>query len=134
MKQKVHDGRSKLRLLDEEIAFNQDLAATLEQVQNTRHATGQVQDFLDQGDLLKAVELSLQIDSELKSVQSRLNVNAIAVLQHESRELRHQIARAFIQSWHDAIRIDAQTCTVFIPYDVEGEPQLFPDRLAPHAK
>lgn len=117
--------RSKLQLLEEEIAFNRDLAATLEQIRSVRHGLEQANEALDQADLSKAVELFLQSDSELGSIQTGQNIHAIAVLQLEGSELSQKIANSLTQRWHDAIRIDVQMFIVSLPYDVECKPLLY---------
>lgn len=119
LRQGVRDAGGKLRLLEQEVAFNHDLAGTLEQVQTTRRSIGQVQDLLGQGHLFKAVERFLHGESELGSMHSDGNINAIALLQHEMSVLRREIVRDLTRGWHDAIRVDTQAFAVSLQDDVE---------------
>lgn len=119
LRQGVRDARSKLRLLEQEVAFNHDLAGALEQVQTARRSIGHIQDLLGRGHLFKAVERFLHGESELGSLHSDGNINAIALLQDEMRELHREIVRELTRGWHDVIRIDTQASTVSLQDDVE---------------
>ncbi|KAL8764401.1 MAG: hypothetical protein Q9184_000106 [Pyrenodesmia sp. 2 TL-2023] len=119
LRQGVRDARSKLRLLEQEVAFNHDLAGTLEQVQTTSRSISQIQDLLGQGHLFEAVESFLHGDSELGSMHTSGNINAVALLQHEMKELRREIGRGLTRGWHDVIRVNTQAFTVSLHDNVE---------------
>ncbi|KAL8908838.1 MAG: hypothetical protein Q9207_000564 [Kuettlingeria erythrocarpa] len=87
LRQDVRDARSKLRLLEQELRFNHELAGTLKQVQTIHRLTGHIQDLLDQGHVYMAAERFLQGESELGSMHGGGNINAIALLRHEMGEL-----------------------------------------------
>ncbi|KAL8943632.1 MAG: hypothetical protein Q9216_000920 [Gyalolechia sp. 2 TL-2023] len=119
-RQSVHDAGSKLRLLEEEVAFNESLAATLEQVKRGRHQTDKIQSMLAQGGLFEAVTLCVENDTFLASIQSGRNVRAIAVLQNEGTEMRHGIIRGLTQKWYDVVQINDQTSTVSLSENAES--------------
>ncbi|KAL8943241.1 MAG: hypothetical protein Q9211_001059 [Gyalolechia sp. 1 TL-2023] len=120
LRRSVHDAGSKLRLLEEEVAFNESLAATLEQIRRGRHQTDEIQSLLARGRLSEAVELCVENETELASIQSGRNLRAITVLQRESTEARHDIARALTQKWYDVVQIDDQTSTVSLSQTAES--------------
>lgn len=126
LRQGVRDARSKLRLLEQELDFNHKLAGSLKQVQTIHRLKGHIQDLLDQGHVYMAVERFLHGESELGSMHSDGNINAVALLQHEMGELRQGIARDLTRAWHDAIRIDTQTSTVSLQDDVERRGSITP--------
>ncbi|KAL8706461.1 MAG: hypothetical protein Q9201_000516 [Fulgogasparrea decipioides] len=112
LRQNVHDADSKLHLLEGEVAFNESLARTLEQIQSIRHRIGQIHGFLEQGNLSKAIDLVFQCGTDLRLLQNGRNIRAIAVLQLEVENLRQDIVLTLTQRWHEAIRFDAQTVTL----------------------
>ncbi|KAL8843610.1 MAG: hypothetical protein Q9170_000114 [Blastenia crenularia] len=118
--QSVHDAGSKLRLLEEEVAFNESLAATLERARRIRHQISEAQILLDRDALPEAVELLLKTETELASVESGRNVKAIALLQLESNELRQDVANTLTREWYDVVQVDDLTSTVSLPLGVKS--------------
>ncbi|KAL9007094.1 MAG: hypothetical protein Q9188_000129 [Gyalolechia gomerana] len=120
LRQSVHDAGSKLRLLEGEVAFNESLAATLEQIRRGRHRADKIQSLLSQGGLSEAVELCVENEAELATIPSGRNVRAIAVLRNEGIETRHDIVRALTQKWYDVVEVDDQTSTVSLSQSAES--------------
>ncbi|KAI4087119.1 MAG: hypothetical protein LQ344_007014 [Seirophora lacunosa] len=118
--QTLHDSGSKLRLLEEEVAFNQNLTTVLEQIQQIRRDIGEAHDLVNEADLSTAAKLLLKVDVDLESIQRGRNIKAVAIVQLESRELRQTVAQALTRRWHDAIQIDAQFFTFSIPFGVSS--------------
>ncbi|KAL8961253.1 MAG: hypothetical protein Q9193_002161 [Seirophora villosa] len=116
--QTLHDGGSKLRLLEDEVAFNHNLTTILEQIQHIRRDIGEAHDLVNEADLSTAAKLLLKVDVDLESIQRGRNIKAVAIVQLESRELRQTVAQALTRRWHDAIQIDAQFFTFSIPCGV----------------
>lgn len=118
MQQALHDAGSKLRLLEEEVAFNQTLTTILEQIRGIRRDIKQAHNLVNEADLSTAAKFLLDIDTDLVSIQRGRNIKALAVVELESRELRQTVARALTQRWHNAIQIDVPSFTVSIPHGV----------------
>ncbi|KAI4208369.1 MAG: hypothetical protein LQ348_000220 [Seirophora lacunosa] len=118
--QTLHDSGSKLRLLEEEVAFNQNLTTVLEQIQQIRRDIGEAHDLVNEADLSTAAKLLLKVDVDLESIQRGRNIKGVAIVQLESRELRQTVAQALTRRWHDAIQIDAQFFTFSIPFGVSS--------------
>lgn len=131
LRQDVDDARSKLRLLEQELDFNRELAGTLKQVQTMHRLKDHIQDLLNQGHVYTAVEHFLYGESELGSIHGGGNINALALLQHEMGKLRQGIARDLTRAWHDAIRVDIQSSTVSLQDDVERRGPITPRYLGP---
>ncbi|KAL8975718.1 MAG: hypothetical protein Q9197_000060 [Variospora fuerteventurae] len=98
LQQALHDARSKLRLLEEEVAFNQTLTTILEQIRGIRRDIRQAHNLVNEADLSTAAKLLLSIDTDLVSIQRGRDIKAVAVVELESRELRQTVARALTQS------------------------------------
>ncbi|KAL8679392.1 MAG: hypothetical protein Q9186_004327 [Xanthomendoza sp. 1 TL-2023] len=116
LRQDSHDASSKLRLLEEEVAFNEKVSTTLQKVLGIRQATSQIQHLVDQGEFFKAIDLMIQVEQESAVVQSDRSIKAVAVLKSESKELRQEIVTALTRKWHEVIRIDGLTSTVTLPH------------------
>lgn len=112
LRQNIHDAESKLRLLEEEVAFNHSLAAILEQIKKSQHEADQVQNLLDRGDLLGAVEICNKNQTELTSIRNGRDVRAIAVLLDQGTETQHNVAQVLKQKLSHVIQIDDQTSSV----------------------
>lgn len=115
LRQVLHDAGSTLRLLEEEVAFNQTLTTTLKQILEIRQEIRQTRELIDRSNLPEAVNLILQIDMHLESIRSTRSIKAVAMLQLEASELRHTIVEALTRSWQDSIQIDTQNFAVSIP-------------------
>ncbi|KAI4290578.1 MAG: hypothetical protein L6R35_000141 [Caloplaca aegaea] len=98
LQQALHDAGSKLRLLEEEVAFNQTLTTILEQIRGIRRDIKQAHNLVNEADLSTAAKFLLDIDTDLVSIQRGRNIKALAVVELESRELRQTVARALTQS------------------------------------
>ncbi|KAL8991067.1 MAG: hypothetical protein Q9177_000428 [Variospora cf. flavescens] len=120
LQQALHDAGSKLRLLEEEVAFNQTLTTILEQIRGIRRDIRQAHNLVSEADLSTATKFLLDIDTDLVSIQRGRNIKALAVVELESRELRQTVARALTQRWHNAIQIDVPSFTVSIPHGVSS--------------
>ncbi|KAL8789888.1 MAG: hypothetical protein Q9213_000958 [Squamulea squamosa] len=120
LQQDVHDASSKFHLLEEELAFNQDLAATIENVRDIRRAIGQIQDLNVHGELLKAVDFAVGTEEMLRLAEKDRRIKAFGVLAMASNDLRQEIVKALDQRWHNLIRVDAQMSSISLPH----EPQI----------
>ncbi|CAO1596585.1 ribosome bioproteinsis protein ytm1 [Xanthoria calcicola] len=115
----VHDASSKLHLLEEELAFNQAVAAMIEDACHVRRAIGQIQHLSSQGDLLEAIEIMVETEKNLELADKSHRIKAFGVLAIVTKDLRQEIVEALNRRWHHSIRIDAQTCTVSLPQNLQ---------------
>lgn len=115
----MHDASSKLHLLEEELAFNRAMAAMIEDVCHVRRAIGQIQDLSSQGDLLEAIEIMVETEKKLELAEKGHRIKAFGVLAIVTKDLRQDIVEALNRRWHHSIRIDAQTCTVSLPQNLQ---------------
>ncbi|KAL8673724.1 MAG: hypothetical protein Q9168_001885 [Polycauliona sp. 1 TL-2023] len=119
LRRDVHDASSKLDLLEEELAFNKALAATVELVRHVRRAILRIQDLSNQGELSDAIEIMLENQKELGQVGKGRRIKAFEVLATITEDLRQDIIAALNRRWHDLIHIDAQKATVSLPQDTQ---------------
>ncbi|KAL8695508.1 MAG: hypothetical protein Q9218_000086 [Villophora microphyllina] len=119
LRQNVHDAGSKLRLLEREVAFNQDLATTLAQIRRIQHDIGHITDLLRHDELPKAIEILAGAETVLESVGSAGNIKAVSLLETEAKDLRQEIAHTLTKRWDDAIHINART--VSLSQDAPGK-------------
>ncbi|KAL8731350.1 MAG: hypothetical protein Q9166_003442 [cf. Caloplaca sp. 2 TL-2023] len=104
LQQNFHDAESKLHLLEEEVAFNRDLAATLDKVLKIRRETSQIQDLVNHGELVEAIEFMVNIGKELGEIESSRSITGIAILRLENKDLRRDIVDALSRRWHGAMK------------------------------
>ncbi|KAL8857024.1 MAG: hypothetical protein Q9178_006429 [Gyalolechia marmorata] len=118
LQQDVHDARSKLHLLEAELAFNQELAAMMEKVRHVRRAAGQIQHLSNQGELLGATELTVETEKELGEKGRR--IKAFGVLANAIKDVRHDIGEALDREWQVLIRIEANISTLCLPHELQS--------------
>ncbi|KAL8812710.1 MAG: hypothetical protein Q9223_001054 [Gallowayella weberi] len=116
LQQNSHAANNKLCLLEEEVAFIGNLSTILQKVFGIRQATTQIQRLVDQGELLKAIDLTVQVEQGLAVLQSGSIIRAVAVLKNECEELRQEVVTALTQKWHELIRTDGPKSIVSLPY------------------
>ncbi|KAL8892077.1 MAG: hypothetical protein Q9215_000961 [Flavoplaca cf. flavocitrina] len=116
----VHDATTKLHLLQEELAFSQDLAAMIHNLCRIRAIVGQVQDLTNQGELLEAIEVFVQLEKQLGPAKTRHRVKAFEVLAIVTNDLRREIVEDLDRKWHDLICINGRTSTVSLPQDQQS--------------
>ncbi|KAL8807536.1 MAG: hypothetical protein Q9182_000701 [Xanthomendoza sp. 2 TL-2023] len=116
LRQQSHEANNKLCLLEEEVAFIGNVSTILQKVFDIRKATTQIQRLVDQGELLEAIDLTIQIEQVSAIFQSDCIIRAVAVLKSECKELRQEIGTALTQEWHELIRADGPKSTVSLPH------------------
>ncbi|KAL8713499.1 MAG: hypothetical protein Q9220_002361 [cf. Caloplaca sp. 1 TL-2023] len=122
LQQEEHDARNKMRLLEGELAFNQSLAAVLEQVDMIRRQVSHVQDLLDQDELGNAIEASRLIEKDLAAFQGSSSIRAVTLLKHESNDLRQALEQTLSQRWYTLFSEGIQGFTLSLPEDNQCEP------------
>ncbi|KAL8954069.1 MAG: hypothetical protein Q9222_000126 [Ikaeria aurantiellina] len=132
LQQQEYDARSKHRLLEEELAFNRSLAAILEQIHMIRRRVSHIQNLLDQNDLQSAIEASRQIEKDFVTFQDDGSVRAVALLQHESNDLRQAIVRTLSQQWHSLFSESIEGSALSLPEDKHCKPPLLYLHSASH--
>ncbi|KAL8767468.1 MAG: hypothetical protein Q9209_006054 [Squamulea sp. 1 TL-2023] len=119
LQQDVLNASSKLHLLEEELAFNQNLAATIENVRDIRGAIGQIQDLNVHGELLKAVDFAVEMEKKLGLAEKDRRIKAFGLLAMASKDLRQDIVKALDERWQNLIRVDAQISSVSLPHELQ---------------
>lgn len=97
----------------------------IEDVRHVRRAIGQIQDLSSQGDLLEAIEILVETEKELELAEKGHRIKAFGVLAIVTKDLRQDIVEALNRRWHHSIRIDAQTCTVSLPQNLQRKSSPF---------
>ncbi|KAL8997889.1 MAG: hypothetical protein Q9169_002971 [Polycauliona sp. 2 TL-2023] len=119
LRRDVNDASSKLHLLEEELAFNQDVAATIKLVRHVRRAVVQIQELSNRDGLSEAIEIMVKIEKTLGLAIKDRHIKAFEVLATIISDLRQDIVATLDRRWHALIRIDAQKATVSLSQDLQ---------------
>ncbi|KAJ5105495.1 hypothetical protein NUU61_002842 [Penicillium alfredii] len=105
---KVDDASAKVGLIETEIAFNQAVAGTLEQVQRLCQQLDTGRTALGNGQITAAIE---QLESTTAAISEDTfftNTNVMSILTAEVARLRQEIVEALRLRWGDLLKIDRQ--------------------------
>ena len=86
-----------------------------------RAIVGQVQGLTNQGELLEAIEVFVQLEKQLGPAKTRHRVRAFEVLAIVTNDLRREVVEDLDRKWHDLICINGRTSTVSLPQDQQCE-------------
>ncbi|KAJ5787159.1 hypothetical protein N7457_002149 [Penicillium paradoxum] len=105
---KVEDARAKVALVETEIAFNQAVAGTLEEVQRLcqQLETGRV--ALRNGQITTAIEQLESTDAAVGKDAFFTNTNVMSILSDEVSLLRSEIVEALRLRWAEQLKVDRQ--------------------------
>lgn len=102
----MEDASAKVALVETEIAFNQAVAETLEEVQRLCQQLESGRTTLGAGQIAAAIE---QLESTKKAIETDTpysNTNVMSILSGEVARLREEIEDALRLRWSDQVRID----------------------------
>ncbi|KAF3388942.1 Ribosome biogenesis protein ytm1 [Penicillium rolfsii] len=108
LQSKVEDASAKMRLIETEIAFNQAVAETLEEVQRLHQRLENGRAALSNGHLMVAIE---QLESTIAAIRKDAfftKTNVMSILTLEVARFREQIEGTLRQRWQEQLRVDRQ--------------------------
>ncbi|KAL1858476.1 ribosome biogenesis protein ytm1 [Paecilomyces lecythidis] len=111
----VEDATAKVELLKTEIAFNQALTETLEQVHNLSRRVDAGRNSLAEGDIIAAIESLEDTEKILADTAFPKNSNVTAILYEGLNGLRRSIIEALSVCWGSLVQIDNKKHQLVLP-------------------
>ncbi|KAG0156936.1 hypothetical protein PDIDSM_4119 [Penicillium digitatum] len=108
LKAKVEDARAKVALVETEIAFNQAVAGSLEQVHRLCQQLEAGRAALRRGQITTAIEQLESTDAAVGKDAFFTNTNVMGILSDEVSMLRSEIVEALHSRWADQLKVDRQ--------------------------
>lgn len=106
LRSKVEDANAKVGLIETEIAFNEAVAGTLEEVQRLCQQIEAARASLASGDISTAIEQLEAIQGALRDDTFFANTNVMSILTIESTRLRQDIEDAVRLRWDKQLYVD----------------------------
>ncbi len=120
LQDQVNDAASKVRLLQNEVVFNESLATTMERILAVRRTLDHIQEAILGNNLLEAAGLLDQGNAELGSLQECQNSRVAGLLRTRIADLRQGVVMDTRKCWSDLICINAAASTITIKQQLEG--------------
>ena len=105
---KVADAAAKVRLIETEIAFNQAVAKTLEEVQGLSEQLDAGHAALRDGQIMVAIDALEVVDRAIKEDSLYANTNILNILSENAARLRTEIEESLRQCWSEQLMVDKQ--------------------------
>lgn len=119
IKLQVEDATAKVELLKTEIAFNQALTETLEQVHNLSSRLNAGRNSLVEGDIMTAIESLEDTEKAIGEAVFPRNTNVMGILSESPNGLRRSVVEALRMRWSSLVQIDKKKHQLVIT-DKEG--------------
>ena len=108
LRSKVEDASAKVRLIETEIAFNQAVAETLEEVQRLCQQLNNGRAALANGQLTAAIEQLESTKAAIGTDAFFTNTNVMSILTLEVARFREQIEDTVRLRWQEQLKVDRQ--------------------------
>jgi centromere/kinetochore protein ZW10 len=105
---KIEDAKAKVALVETEIAFNEAVAGTLEEVQRLCQQLESGRAALRDGQITTAIEQLESTDAAVGKDAFFTNTNVMGILSGEVTQLRSEIIEALYMRWADQLKVDRQ--------------------------
>ncbi|KAF4216739.1 hypothetical protein CNMCM8980_007267 [Aspergillus fumigatiaffinis] len=105
---KVEDASAKVRLIQTEIAFNQAVTRTLEEVQELCQRLNAGRTDLAEGRIMAAIDAVDAVEDTVQKDSLFANTNVKHILVQNVVELRKQIAEDLRARWNNLLKVDRQ--------------------------
>lgn len=121
---KVEDASKKVHLLQTEIAFNEAVTETLEQIQEFRHRLDAGHKAVEEGRIADAIESLEHSEKTIETVKFSTNGNLTSILSENISALRNSIIEYLHIQWASEVRIDKEKGELYVK-DRTGKAQAF---------
>lgn len=108
MQLKVEDASAKVRLIQTEIAFNQAVTRTLEEVRELCQRLDAGRRNLEDGRIMAAIDTVDAVEHSVQKDSLFANTNVKHILVQNVAELRNQIAEDLRARWNNLLKVDKQ--------------------------
>ena len=118
--EQVNDAASKVRLLQNEVVFNESLGKTMERILVVRRTLDRIQDAVLGNKLFEAAGILDQGDAEISSLRECQDSRVAGVLRAKIADLRQDVVTSARGCWSKLVCIDTATSTIKIKQRLEG--------------
>ncbi|KAI2787453.1 hypothetical protein POX_f07817 [Penicillium oxalicum] len=112
LRSQVEDAAAKVSLMETEIAFNQAVADTLEEVQRLCDQLEQGRLALAAGEINRAIELLDTTQSGIGKDAFFTNTNVMSILSLEVARFKEEVENTLSMRWNEQLKIDRQSGTL----------------------
>jgi len=120
LQDQVNDAASKLRLLQDEVVFNGNLATTMQRILAVRTTLDRIQEAVLGNDLLEAAGLLDQGDAEIGSLRECQDSRVAALLRTRIAALRQDVVLNTRKCLDELVYVNAAISTVTIRQQLDG--------------
>ena len=114
------DASAKVHLLKDEVAFNENLASTLQQIQDLRHTLDVGQDFQQTDRLADAVSSLKEAEGQLSSLHGCENTRLAGLMRARVTDFREVLGARLTELWNTLICVDPKASTISINQETLG--------------
>lgn len=112
---KVEDAAAKVGLIETEIAFNQAVTDTLEQVQRLSQQLDTGRALLQDGQAIGAIDILDSTEKAIREDNLFVNTTVFAILSENINDLRGEIVECLRARWNDQLSIDEKEAKLALP-------------------
>lgn len=117
LKAKSDDSENKLNLLEDELAFNHSLEATLHRLQVIGQKLDDIQQAVLENKVPDAVALLEAVDGQISEVSKASTTRVTGVLSARATNLRSDIESKLTRCWNRSINVDHEAVSIAIRTD-----------------
>lgn len=128
---KVEDASAKVRLIQTEIAFNQAVTRTLEEVRELCQRLDAGRRNLEDGRIMAAIDTVDAVEHSVQKDSLFANTNVKHILVQNVAELRNQIAEDLRARWNNLLKVDKQAGSFEV---AKNDSALLDDTIAAMAR
>lgn len=114
---KVDDAAAKVGLVETEIAFNQAVTETLEEVQRLCQQLDAGRTALKDGQVMVAIDTWEAADGAVKENSLYANTSVLSILSENAAGLRREIGDSLWLRWSEQLAVDKQGSRLIVPKD-----------------
>ena len=120
LREHEQDASAKVSFLEEEMAFYNDLAATMEYTKTLTSSLAATQAALSGDQVLDATRALQKVEAGLQAFKGRHQTTVGGLLTDKSAELRSAIAASLMERWNSIVQVDKRSTKVVIKNRNEG--------------
>ena len=119
---KVEDAAAKVGLVETEIAFNQAVTDTLEEVQRLSQQLDAGRALLQEDQVTGAIDILESTEQAIKKDNLFANTTVLVILSENVNDLRGEIVEWLRSRWNDQLNIDEREAKLVLPENTGERP------------
>ncbi|ENI05989.1 hypothetical protein COCC4DRAFT_167680 [Bipolaris maydis ATCC 48331] len=120
----VQDAASKVSLLHTEIAYNESLVQTVEQLRDISTLLDSAQNAAVNGHVLHAISTLEDADDAFKRLGPFMTTRVVGVLRNKQEQLKKALVETVIDSWNGLISVDSAMHKISLHQSIEQEAKV----------